>query len=286
MNPKVAERWDGFVLSDDQFCVKLKTVAIIQSEFQRDEKLRQQAHRESHPIEMIKQTYMNSEKSALALIDSMLSLIESYVDMPLNSCLKGCYKELCVKAIDLFRTYIGNDKRGFTGLIQKQSSYQFLESQRLAMDRLSDCGNHPQGAEGVVGDTGVKIAAYAENADPRRSMRITKGAEGKDMGMERKRLKTEKKIQRKMKRIKRARQAWDQKRREDSKQRKVRITKPIGKAARAPRPHKPKMRTRRGLYQSRKRTKSKVIQRTRMKGYSKKSIKKSTRTKLGKCTSH
>jgi len=189
--------------------------------------------------------------------------------MPLNSSLKGCYKELCVKAIDRFRTYIGNDKRGFTGGIQKQSSYQFLESQRLAMDRVSDCGNHPQGAEGVVG---VKIATYAESADPRRSMRITKGAEGKEMGMERKRLKTEKKIQRKLKRIKRARQAWDQKRREDSKHR--RITKPIGMAARAPRPPKPKMRTRRGLYQSPKRAKSKVIQRTRMKGYGKKSIKK------------
>ena len=142
------------------------------------------------------------------------------------------------------------------------------------MDRVSDCGNHPQGAEGVVGDTryGAKTATHAENEDPRRSMRITKGAEGKEMGMERKRLKTEKKIQRKMKRIKRARQAWDQKRREDSKQRKVRITKPIGKAARAPRPPKPKMRTRRRLYQSPKRTKSKVIQRTRMEGYGKKSI--------------
>jgi len=101
------------------------------------------------------------------------------------------------------------------------------------MDRVSDCGNHPQGAEGVVGDTGVKTATYAENADPRRSMRITKGAEGKEMGMERKRLKTEKKILRKLKRIRRARQAWDQKRREDIKHR--RITKPIGMAARVPR---------------------------------------------------
>lgn len=54
------ERQDGFVFNDDQFCVKSKTVVIIQSEFQRDEKLRQQAQRESHPIEMIKQTYMNS----------------------------------------------------------------------------------------------------------------------------------------------------------------------------------------------------------------------------------
>ncbi len=155
---------------------------------------------------MTRQIYKNSEKSALALIDSMLSLIECYVDTPPNSCLKGCYKELCVKAIDIFRTYIGNDKIGFTGGIQKQGSNQFSESQRLAMDRVSDCGNHPQGAEGVVGDTGVKIATYAENADPRRSMRITKGAEGKEMGMERKRLKTEKKIRRKLKRIKRARQ--------------------------------------------------------------------------------
>ena len=41
--------------------------------------------------------------------------------------------------------------------------------------------------------------------DPSRSTRITKGAEGKVMGMERKRLKTEKKIQQKMKEIKRAR---------------------------------------------------------------------------------
>ena len=94
------------------------------------------------------------------------------------------------------------------------------------------------------------------------------------MGMERKRLKTEKKIHRKMKRIKRSRQAWDQKLRDDSKQRKVRITKPIGKAARAPIPPQPRMRTRRGPYQSPKRAKSKVIQRTRMKGYGKKSIKK------------
>ena len=50
------------------------------------------------------------------------------------------------------------------------------------------------------------------------------------MGMERKRLKAEKKIQRKIKGIKRARQAWAQKLRVDSKQRKVRITKRIGKA--------------------------------------------------------
>ena len=44
-----------------------------------------------------------------------------------------------------------------------------------------------------------------QNEDPSRSTRITKGAEGKVMGMERKRLKTEKKIQQKMKEIKRAR---------------------------------------------------------------------------------
>ena len=94
------------------------------------------------------------------------------------------------------------------------------------------------------------------------------------MGMERKRLKTEKAIQRKMKRIKRARQAWDQKLRDDSKQRKVRITKPIRKSARAPIPPQPRMRTRRGPYQSPKRAQSKVIQRTRMKGYGKKRIKK------------
>ena len=51
------------------------------------------------------------------------------------------------------------------------------------------------------------------------------------MGMERKRLKAEKKIQQKMKGIKRARQAWAQKLRVDSKQRKVHIKKRIGKAA-------------------------------------------------------
>jgi len=144
VNPKVVESWDGFVLSDDQFCVKLKAVAIIQSEFQRDEKLRQQAL-ESHSIEVEMQTYRNSVKSVVALIDSMLSLIESYVDMPLTSSLKGCYKGICVKAIGRLRTHIGNAKIGFKGGIQKQSSYQFLESQRLAMDRVSDCGNHPQG---------------------------------------------------------------------------------------------------------------------------------------------
>ena len=273
--PKVVESWNGFVLSDDQFCVKLKTVAINQTEFQRLEQVRQQGLRELHPIEVKRSAYRNSSESALTLINSMLSLIESYVDMPLNSSLKGCYKELCVKAIDLFRTYIGNDKIGFTALIQKQSSYQFLESQRLAMDRVSDCENYPQGAEGVMGDTryGVKIATDADkNEDPPRSTRITKGAEGKGMGMERKRLKTEKKIHRKMKRIKRSRQAWDQKLRDDSKQ--VRITKPIGKAERAPIPPQPRMRTRRGPYQSPKRAKSKVIQRTRMKGYGKKRIKK------------
>ena len=117
-----------------------------------------------HPIEVKRSAYRNSSESALTLINSMLSLIESYVDMPLNSSLKGCYKELCVKAIDLFRTYIGNDKIGFTALIQKQSSYQFLESQRLAMDRVSDCENYPQGAEGVMGDTryGAKVATDAD----------------------------------------------------------------------------------------------------------------------------
>ena len=104
MNPKAVERlWKGFVLNDDQFCVKLKTVAINQTEFQRDEKVRQQAlHvRESHPIEGIRQAFRNSEKSALALINSMLSLTESYVDMPPNSSLKGFYKGVCVKEIDL-----------------------------------------------------------------------------------------------------------------------------------------------------------------------------------------
>ena len=100
VNQKAVERHDGFVLNDDQFCVKLKTVAINQTEFQRDEKVRQQAIRESHPTEVLRQTYFNSEKSALALINSMLSLIESYVDMPPNSSLKGCYKEVCVKEID------------------------------------------------------------------------------------------------------------------------------------------------------------------------------------------
>ena len=115
VNPKAVERlWKGFVLNDDQFCVKLKTVAINQTEFQRDEKVRQQAIRESHPTEVLRQTYFNSEKSALALINSMLSLIESYVDMPPNSSLKGCYKEVCVKEIDLFRVHIEKSKIGCT----------------------------------------------------------------------------------------------------------------------------------------------------------------------------
>ena len=170
---------------------------------------------------MKRQTYSNSSESALTLINSLLSLIESYVDMPPN-CLKGCYKKVCVKEIDLFRVYIGNYKIGFTGGIQKQGSYQLLESQRLAMDRVPDCENYPQGAEGLIGDTryGFKIATDAnKNEDPSSSTRITKGAEGKVMGMERKRLKTEKKIQRKMKGIERARQAWAQKLRDDIKQR-------------------------------------------------------------------
>ena len=59
------ERQDGFVFNDDQFCVKLKTVAINQTKFLSLEKARQQILSESHPIEMIRQTYMNSEKSAL-----------------------------------------------------------------------------------------------------------------------------------------------------------------------------------------------------------------------------
>ena len=77
----------------------------------------------------------------------MLSLIESYVDMPPNY-LKGCYKKVCVKEIDLFRVYTGNYKIGFTGGIQKQGSYQLLESQRLAMDRVPDCENYPQELKG------------------------------------------------------------------------------------------------------------------------------------------
>ena len=72
------------------------------------------------------------------------------------------------------------------------------------MDRVFDCENYPQGAVGlhVIGDTryGFKIATDVDqNEDPSRSTRITKGAEGKVMGMERKRLKTEKKMKRKMK---------------------------------------------------------------------------------------
>ncbi len=83
MNQKAVERQDGFVFNDDQFCVKLKTVAINQTEFQRDEKVRQHALtcRESHPIEVVRQTYGNSKKSTRELINAMLSLIESYVDM-------------------------------------------------------------------------------------------------------------------------------------------------------------------------------------------------------------
>ena len=96
--------------------------------------------------------------------------------MPPNLSLKGCYKGVCVKEIDLFRVYIGKDKRGFIGWIQKQGSYQFLESQRLAMDtcRVSDCENYSQGAEGLIGDTrlGFKIATDVDqNEDPSRSTR-------------------------------------------------------------------------------------------------------------------
>ena len=83
-----------------------------------------------------------------------------------------------------------------------------------------------------------------QNEDPSRSTRITKGAEGKVMGMERKRLKTEKKMKRKLKGIKRARQAWAQKLRVDSKQRKVRITKRLGKAAKKNKANKPYSRQR------------------------------------------
>ena len=100
---------DGFVFNYDQFCVKLKTVAINQTEFQRLEQVRQQVLRESHPIEVKRQAYGNSSESALTLINSLLSLIESYDDMPPN-CLEGCYKEVFVKEIDLFRVYIGNYK--------------------------------------------------------------------------------------------------------------------------------------------------------------------------------
>ena len=64
------------------------------------------------------------------------------------------------------------------------------------------------------------------------------------MGMERKRLKTEKKIQRKRKGIERARQAWAQKLRVDSKQRKVRITERIGKDAKENKENKPYSRKR------------------------------------------
>ena len=73
---------------------------------------------------MKRQTYSNSSESALTLINSLLSLIESYVDMPPN-CLKGCYKEVCVKEIDLFRVYIGNYKIGFTGGIQNKAVTNF-----------------------------------------------------------------------------------------------------------------------------------------------------------------
>ena len=115
------------------------------------------------------------------------------------------------------------------------------------MDRVSDCENYPQGAEGLIGDTryGFKIATDADqNEDLLRSTRITKGAEGKVMGIERKRLKTEKKIKRKMKGIQRVRQAWAQKLRVDSKQRKVRITKRIGKDAKENKENKPYSRKR------------------------------------------
>ena len=78
-------------------------------------------------------------------------------------------------------------------------------------------------------------------------------------------MKTEKKIQRKMKGINRARQAWAQQIRDDSKYR-VRVTKPTVKSARIPRPLKLKIRSIRGLYQRSKRAKSKEIEITSIKG--------------------
>jgi hypothetical protein len=78
VNPKVVESWDGFVLSDDQFCVKLlKTVAINQTEFQRLEQVRQQGLRESHPIEVKRSAYRNSSESALTLVASSSSFIST-----------------------------------------------------------------------------------------------------------------------------------------------------------------------------------------------------------------
>ena len=62
---RAVERQDGFVFNDDQFCVKLKTVAINQTEFQRLETVRQQVLRESHPIEVKRSAYSNSSESAL-----------------------------------------------------------------------------------------------------------------------------------------------------------------------------------------------------------------------------
>ena len=138
------------------------------------------------------------------------------------------------KEIDQFRTYIEEHQSGFKGLIQKRDSYQKLISQRLAMDRVYD---HPQdqGVEGLIDDTryGVTILGDERNKDLLHFTRSTKGAEGKAMGMERKRLKTEKKFQRRIKGLEMARQAWAQQIRTDSKH-KVRVTKSTVKPARVP----------------------------------------------------
>ena len=77
------------------------------------------------------------------------------------------------------------------------------------------------------------------------STRITKGAEGKVMGMERKRLKTEKKIQRKRKGIERARQAWAQKLRDGIIQRQH---KQVRTLARVLRTSDPKLRTQKIIF--------------------------------------
>ena len=122
---------------------------------------------------------------------------------------------------------------------------------------------------------GPKIAMDAAQKAISHFTMSTKGAEGKAKGMERKRLYLEKKHQRKKKGIQRARQAWEQKIRDDSKYRE-RAIKSTKKPARVSRSCKVKIRSIRVPHQRPKRTKSKyrLSMRTRMKGHYKKRIVK------------
>ena len=238
------------------FLIRYSRVKKNHTEFMAAEGARQYILRESavtkaYPTARVNEAYRKSDERALELIQDMLALIEAYVGLTSNS--QSTHEVECYSYIDQFIIYMEDRQSGFKKTIRKQENYQLLIRHR----------------------PGPKTAMDAAQKDMLNFTKSTKGAEGKAKGMERKSMNAQKKEQRKRKGILRARQAWEQKTREDTKYRE-RAIKPTKKSARVSRSCKVTIRSIRVPNQRSKRNKSKyrLSMKTRMKGHHKKRIVK------------